>query len=125
MSGEAKRVIVIGCGDVGSRIALREQALGATVVGSFHRQGRDVELRDAGIAATRLDLDSVDQGVAQVFEDAQIYYLVPPGKTEPVDSRARRLLELLGEQRPRGIVMISQAASFQFPSTPPALANLA
>ena len=54
--------LIVGCGDVGLRIARQLQNAGATVTGIVRRDAAAIQLREAGVTPHRLDLDAETAG---------------------------------------------------------------
>ncbi|MFT5138112.1 MAG: NAD dependent epimerase/dehydratase family enzyme [Arenicella sp.] len=114
----ASRVsIILGCGDVGRRIIA--QLVWSTIKSpdpiidsSILACTRSTEARQKnallGIQSIQLDIDKVRELPIEI-QDSDLYYLVPPPKQGLLDTRSRRVIELLSKQglRPKKIVLIS------------------
>ena len=107
-------VWVVGCGDVGLRVA-RDWARRGAVVTGMVRSSRSVRrLEEAGVDALQLDLD--EPGALNLPDPAGavIHYHVPPpreGQGDPRISRFLALLEQAGEP-PRRIVYLSTSGVY-------------
>lgn len=89
-------IIIIGCGDIGRRLALLHQAAGATVQAFTRSSQRQAELRSTGIDAGLLDLDQPGTSFpAKVTAPDRVYMLAPPPAAGDTDPRMQRLLEAL------------------------------
>ena len=87
-------VLIIGCGDVGRRIAVTYRATGENVTGVVRSAESAAALRQAGVTPLRFDLDADDlPGVPS--RDARLFYLAPPLDVGRDDLRIERLLEHL------------------------------
>lgn len=87
-------ILIVGCGDLGRRLAERHRAVGDRVVCCSRSLGRCHALRQAGFETCRLDLD--DPSTASGFDQpALAYMLAPPGGNGTYDPRAEMLLAIL------------------------------
>lgn len=101
------KVLIIGCGDTGRRIADRCLASGDSVVATTRSSDRREQLAAAGIEAQLLDLDNDPDGPALPRADI-VYMLVPPGGHGSHDPRTAGLLTLLEQNGlPQRFVYIS------------------
>ena len=103
--------VIIGCGDVGRRIAvcLAKQREPSDNVSAFVRSDDSlIASAKLGISTSKLDLDAALTDMS-VCRDADIYYTVPPQKIGITDERSRALQAAFdGQQiRPRKVVLIS------------------
>ena len=103
------RILIVGCGDVGLRVAalLRDRY---TLVGITRRQDQHQLLREAGIRPLLADLDDPMslwrvRGVAQT-----VVHLAPPPAAGMRDTRTRHLIAALG--RVRRMVYISTSGVY-------------
>jgi nucleoside-diphosphate-sugar epimerase len=106
-------VLIVGCGDVGRRVAVSLQSTGlspACIVRSS--ESRDVLLA-AGLDARCLDLDAAATGSSQAGAFSEIYYFAPPPTAGETDTRMAGFLRgLSGHRPPRRIVYISTSAVY-------------
>ncbi len=103
--------IIIGCGDVGRRIATQLVAAGEsaqTILGLVQTQESVNACHTFGINVAQFDLDK-DQIEIEQLNQKDCYYLVPPQKSDEYDARSRSLLAQLSEAaiKPARIVLIS------------------
>ncbi len=103
------RILIVGCGDVGLRIAplLRERS---TLFGVTRRKEQFAALRAVGITPIEADLDDPDSlwrigGLATA-----VIHLAPPPGEGRYDTRTRHLITALG--RPKRLVYISTSGVY-------------
>lgn len=99
-------MLIVGCGDVGRRIAKRARDRGEAVYCLVRRAEGAVALRAAGLEALALDLDAQSPQLHGDWDQAQVFYLAPPPPSGSADPRVQRLLAAL-PAGPRRIVYIS------------------
>lgn len=87
------RVIIVGCGYVGKRIAKGELARGNQVLAIVRSDESKQALDGAGIDAVALDLDSPANDVFPATVDRGIYYFAPPPVQGTIDPRIRAFLD--------------------------------
>ena len=100
-------MLIIGCGDVGRRVAHRYLAKGRTVTGIV-RSGESAELLEQeGIRAMTMDLD-LDPLPPMPTRDEQLFYFAPPPARGSEDFRVERALEAFDRDGvPRRVVYVS------------------
>lgn len=94
--------LIVGCGYVGTRLA-RRLARERDVRAVLRDAARAAVLREAGVEALELDLDSLPPAhgaLAAAAEGAAIFYLAPPPDAGRSDPRLGRFLAALGTARP-------------------------
>ena len=89
--------LIVGCGDVGARIARRLGAEGVKVTGIVRRPGVAADLEQQGIAARCVDLDSAP--VTALPAADWVFWCAPPPPQGRHDSRLRRWLPALAGRR--------------------------
>lgn len=87
-------VLIIGCGDVGRRIAAAYRAAGDAVTGVVRSAESAVALQQVGVTPLQFDLDA-DDLPALPSRNARLFYLAPPVDVGKDDVRIERLLEHL------------------------------
>jgi nucleoside-diphosphate-sugar epimerase len=100
-------ISVIGCGDVGSRVARACLAQGEQVIGWVRTEASVKRLEGLGIPALRADLDdSRDELVT--LKGQRVFYFAPPPPSGREDTRVARLLKYCRETgSPRRVVYLS------------------
>lgn len=103
--------VLIGCGDVGRRIAAQlikngEQA--AAILGLVKSQDSALKCQELAINVEKFDVDQSDF-VLPKGKQHNYYYLVPPQKTGELDLRSRAILAAFDQAqiRPSKVVLIS------------------
>lgn len=103
-------VLIIGCGDIGQRVARLWQQRGIPVIG-LARQTND--LTKAGIEPRPADLDDPASLKGLPVKDALVYYFVPPPSRGQTDPRMGHFLTALDSDRlPSRIVAISTSGVY-------------
>jgi len=100
-------MLIIGCGDVGRRLARRALARGEKVTGVVRQESSARTLRDLGAHAAVVDLDRPVGAHDIDWHDAQVFYLAPPPTSGTRDPRMTHLLEALPQVPARRLVYIS------------------
>ena len=108
-----KPILIIGCGDVGLRVARQQQAEGHRVT-ALARSARSAELQAAqGIQTIRGDLDDPATLSTLPTQDARVYYFAPPPSTGNCDSRMTNFLRAIADQAlPARVVLISTSGVY-------------
>ena len=105
-----QQIWIIGCGDIGLRVAKRINDLYQNVphsTSALIRKERSASLcQKQGLKTLLHDLDETNPLNVAPFKDSQIYYFAPPPKTGDVDSRLKHFLNQVGDA-PKRIVLIS------------------
>jgi len=103
-----EKIFIVGCGDIGHRVALREQSTGNIVSALARSKATERKLRESGIIPVSGDLD--DPGSLKGFDLStnKVYYLAPPPSNGTVDTRIKAFLDSIpGSSLPSKIVLIS------------------
>ena len=101
-------VLILGCGDVGRRLA---RVAGAPVTGLVRSADSAAGLRALGIQALQADLDGALPALPSA--GAELYYFAPPPPEGDRDPRMARVLAALERDgRPARIVYISTSAVY-------------
>ncbi len=111
MRNTANSVCIVGCGDIGRRVARRLIASGHRVEGIVKSDRSADQLREIGAHAHVHDLDREPPRTGA----DQIYWFAPPPGEGREDPRLRRWLQKLNEgslQRPGHIVYISTSGVY-------------
>jgi nucleoside-diphosphate-sugar epimerase len=104
-----KHVLIVGCGDIGTRVAGLWQQDGAAVTGIVRSSESAAKLQAIGIAAVQCDLADNQSALPDLSPNSLIYYFAPPPRKGREDLHCQRFLELLDtrQHKPRSIVAIS------------------
>ena len=109
--------VILGCGDVGRRIIAQLTSSPVSLADSISDSSilactRSAQARQnnalLGVQSIELDIDKAHALPAEI-QGSDLYYLIPPPKQGTIDTRSRRVIELLSEQglAPKKIVLIS------------------
>jgi nucleoside-diphosphate-sugar epimerase len=108
----ANKVTIVGCGDIGSRVALASLQRGISVTGWVRSETRVQVLRERRIPALKVDLDQPVLGLPSVAGDELYYFAPPPGKGRH-DSRVDRLINGFTEAgQPRRVLYLSTSGVY-------------
>jgi len=106
-------VLIVGCGDVGRRVADLLQSAGAAPACIVRSRASRNALLAAGFDARCVDLDEAACIDTQVSGFTEIYYFAPPPPAGETDPRMTRFLRGLDRDiPPRRIVYISTSAVY-------------
>ncbi len=106
-------VLIIGCGDIGTRVAALWLARGATVTALARNVPGAERLRALGIDPVLGDLDQPDTLTHIDVANRLLYYFVPPPKVGEMDLRMRTLIDALsGRTKPHKAVYISSTGVY-------------
>ena len=108
MTSAATDVLIIGCGDIGERVARLERSEGCAVAGLVRSEKSARRLRAAGIQPITVDLDAPASLNNLPAKDAVVYYFAPPPGEGVTDPRMETFVSVLTPSNfPRRIVLIS------------------
>jgi len=108
MTSAATDVLIIGCGDIGERVARLERSEGRAVAGLVRSEKSARRLRAAGIQPITVDLDIPASLHNLPVKDAVVYYFAPPPDTGAIDPRMETFVSVLTPPHlPKRIVLIS------------------
>jgi nucleoside-diphosphate-sugar epimerase len=106
-------ILIIGCGDIGVRVARLEQAQGRTVAGLARNTAGSERLRAVGIEPSHGDLDDADSLADLPCAGQLLYYFAPPPGGGPWDPRMRNFCASVGNERaPAKVVYISTSGVY-------------
>lgn len=104
----ATEVLIVGCGDIGGRVAALERAQGRRVTGLVRSERSAPRLRAAGIRPLVADLDAPASLRDLPVRDALIYYFAPPPGRGVTDPRMESFVPVLDAAGPPArVVLIS------------------
>ena len=118
-----KHVLIIGCGDIGQRVAGLCQQTGVTVFGLIHSENTEKQLKTLKISPIRGDLGQISsiKGVISQYREeivgSNILYLAPPPSVGLTDPNMQNFLLALSEEQkldnlPSKIILISTTAVY-------------
>jgi nucleoside-diphosphate-sugar epimerase len=108
MTSAVTDVLIIGCGDIGERVARLERSEGRTVAGLVRSEKSVRRLRAAGIQPITIDLDYPASLNNLPVKDAIVYYFAPPPDKGVTDSRMEAFVSAMTSSHlPKRIVLIS------------------
>jgi len=106
-------VLIIGCGDIGQRVALLYMQTGAQVVGLVRCDESSTKLQKLNILPIRGDLAQEDTLEDLPTESADIFYFAPPPAKGVSDTNMRHFLAAIHKEKlPARIVLISTTAVY-------------
>jgi nucleoside-diphosphate-sugar epimerase len=107
------RVFIVGCGDIGIRVAALEQAAGSLVIALSHSEASVLALSHHGIKPIMGDLDKPDSLLGLPGDVRVLYYFAPPPSKGVDDPRLAALLSAVGNHDlPRRVVYISTSGVY-------------
>lgn len=102
-----KRITIVGCGDIGRRVAQACLSRGEVVTGWVRSDESVMALREQRIPALKVDLDQPVLGLPSVAGD-ELYSFAPPPAEGREDRRVARLIAGFAEAgEPRRVVYLS------------------
>jgi len=108
-----RSVFIIGCGDVGRRVARLERADGCAVAALVRSADSARRLHALGIAGVPGDLDSPGSLAGLAVAGIRVYYFAPPPAAGRGDPRMRHFLAAAsGQAPPARIVYISTSGVY-------------
>ena len=105
-----QRVIIIGCGYTGQRVAQRCLDAGADVSGIVRTDDGAEKLQRLGITVQQIDFDQPLPAQRLELDDALVFYCMPPPSSGTHDDpRMAAFIQCLSktQQRPQAIVYLS------------------
>ena len=104
------KIWIIGCGDIGSRLAKEYQNEKVPTCAMVRSQARYAEISHSHQTCLTVDLDNAHASdLTSIKSNALIYYFIPPPKTGESDRRLEKFLSslTLNKAIPKKIVLIS------------------
>jgi nucleoside-diphosphate-sugar epimerase len=101
------RITIVGCGDIGQRVAKACLSRGDAVTGWVRSDASVMALRERRIPALKVDLDQPVLELPSTVGDL-LYYFAPPSAEGRQDTRVARLIQQLDQAgQPRRVVYLS------------------
>lgn len=111
--GILKDVLIVGCGDIGVRVARQVQQAGGNVIGLARSEASAGRLLALGIDPVIANLDDAASLNALPTAGKLIFYFAPPPGGGPFDSRMRNFCQAVDSgQVPAKIVYISTSGVY-------------
>jgi nucleoside-diphosphate-sugar epimerase len=108
-----QNTVIIGCGDIGKRIAILLQKDNNSVFGVVRSNEGLRALQRNNIQGINIDLDTVETFESLPVNNALVYYLVPPPRQGVTDTRIRRFLDMItNDASPKKIVYMSTSGVY-------------
>lgn len=108
-----RSVFIVGCGDVGRRVALAERTTGAMVTALARSAASAAQLEALGLQVTHGDLDCPESLAALPTASALIYYFAPPPAAGDRDPCLYNFLNAISAQTlPERVVLISTSGVY-------------
>lgn len=105
-------MLIIGCGDIGQRVARLYLGGGEVVRGLVRSAARAITLNQAGILAVQMDLDQ-EPLPTLTRRGERVLYLAPPPDQGSGDTRLRRVLAAMERDgQPRRLVYMSTSGVY-------------
>jgi nucleoside-diphosphate-sugar epimerase len=106
-------VFIVGCGDIGRRVAALYQQKNLSVTGLVRSEASVEDLEQAGISPLLADLADVRRLEGEAIEGATLFYLAPPPAEGETDPLIRRFLAAIpAEALPQKLVLLSTTAVY-------------
>jgi len=103
-----KKILIIGCGDTGKRVAQQLLLDKNTIYATSHQAKSQALLQKLNINVVPANLDKVDSLAELPTENANIFYFAPPPITGTIDTRMQNFIDSLEARKaPKRIVYIS------------------
>jgi nucleoside-diphosphate-sugar epimerase len=93
-----RHAYIMGCGDIGTRVAQRWQAQGIAVTGIVRSRPSRERLAQAGIDTVQCDLGDSECCLPPIDAGSLLYYFSPPPAQGRQDTHVRQLLTCLEQQ---------------------------
>ena len=101
-------VFIVGCGDIGRRVAALCLARGQAVTGLVQSEASAAQLRQAGITPLQANLDDPETlGAVTCAGQAVYYFVAPPAEGETDPRMAHFIAGIAADRLPQRIVYIS------------------
>lgn len=107
------KILIVGCGYLGRRVARREQEQGNRVVALVRSAGSTTELQARGLEVLQADLDDSRSLAGLPTRSAVVYYFAPPPSTGRTDPRISHFLSAIdADALPARVVLVSTSGVY-------------
>ncbi len=108
-----KNVLIVGCGDIGVRVARLIRARGGTVTAVSRSYSNEARLEEQGLKVVSGNLDDPDALHSLNASGQLVFYLAPPPGGGPLDTRMRHFCQAVGKDRaPARVVYVSTSGVY-------------
>lgn len=108
-----KHILIIGCGDIGKRVAKCWQKSGYPVYGATRQESNLDRLAQLEIKPCPLDLDNLIPPVSLPTKNALLYYFAPPPARGTEDTRLQQFLKNINKDAlPTQFIYISTSGVY-------------
>lgn len=108
-----KHILILGCGDIGKRVAKCWQKSGYTVYGATRQESNLDELSRLDIKPCPLELDNLAEPALLPTKDALLYYFAPPPARGTEDTRLQHFLKSINKNElPKQFIYISTSGVY-------------
>lgn len=107
-----ENVLIVGCGDIGVRIANRVREAGGRVAAVARSQESARRLEKYDIETVSADLDRPETLADLAAAGRLVFYLAPPPGGGPIDTRMRNFCQALSQQAPAKVVYMSTSGVY-------------
>ena len=115
MTGEARveKVFIVGCGDIGKRVARLAMDKGATVTALVRSEESAAKLHDLGIGTVEGHLDDPESLAGLPTREAVVFYFAPPPGGGIIEPRVRAFCAAVGPgDEPAKVVYLSTSGIY-------------
>jgi nucleoside-diphosphate-sugar epimerase len=106
-------VLIVGCGDIGVRVARLIRARGGLVTAVSRSYSSEARLEEFGLKVVPGNLDDLSALDKLDTTGKLVFYLAPPPGGGPFDSRMRNFCEVVGKDRaPAKVVYVSTSGVY-------------
>lgn len=108
-----ERFFIVGCGDIGKKVARTALASGAGVAALIRSPEKAASLREMGVTALEANLDERDSLAGMPTRGAVVFYFAPPPGGGFTDPRVRAFCDAIAPgEEPRKIVYLSTSGVY-------------
>ncbi|WP_318258609.1 SDR family oxidoreductase [Geobacter anodireducens] len=108
-----ERFFIVGCGDIGKKVARTALASGAGVAALIRSPDKAASLREMGVTALEANLDERDSLAGMPTRGAVVFYFAPPPGGGFTDPRVRAFCDAIAPgEEPRKIVYLSTSGVY-------------